>query len=729
MDTGRVKGIARMKVCGLAAALLLAVAAACASRPPATPAPQSSHPIVRPRYETIAEARTLRDQGRMADFEDALGVLSTSMNGETRRRAIALLGLHLLENKRWADAVPQLEAAIAVYPEVAPFLSLRVAEAEAARGSLARAAAILAELAAGSETTASATARLRLPAIHARLGERDATERTWEEASKLPIDELTEADFVAMATDLDEAGRGDLATKTRMRLLLDYTQGRYTEQTYDFLRGELETLTVEQKASLAGKLSGANRFGQALDLFGRIPGGVATARPTRLRALFSSRAYTRLLAETAGLSLDDPAMLLLRARAAWRSGSPAAFLAGLSEIEKRFPASREALDAKVLRAKYFITDEVDYARAAADLVAVTGEAAFGNDGENLWNLGWVYTLWGKDDEALKTFDRTIRAWPDGDWKTNSLFWSARILDRLGRAEERDAIVRQLVGEFPFSYYSYRARERWGAVDVAPPAAVFPDTDLELAQLGEARIATVRELGEIDLARAAAHEMKAIAAKYPGSKAVQFMLADVYAKGGEPFRANGILQREFRAFVRHGGTGIPRRFWEILFPLAYWDTIRTEAARYEHDPYLIASIIRQESGFEPTTVSNAGAVGLMQIMPEEAPRISAAAGLGRIERAGLFDPKTNIAVGAAELAQKQALMNGNAILAIAAYNAGERAVSQWAEHTPVEDTDLFVESIPYAETRLYVKTVTRNRFEYRRIYEGEENSPLPAPAAQ
>jgi len=179
----------------------------------------------------------------------------------------------------------------------------------------------------------------------------------------------------------------------------------------------------------------------------------------------------------------------------------------------------------------------------------------------------------------------------------------------------------------------------------------------------------------------------------------------------------VLQRQFRTFVRHGGTNIPRRFWQILFPLPYWETIRTEAQRQGLDPYLVASIIRQESGFEPSTVSNAGAVGLMQIMPAEASRIAAATSLGTVTREDLFDPAKNIAVGAAEYAQKLAAMNGNPTLAIASYNAGEAAVGAWADKTPVDDSDLFIESIPYAETRLYVKIVTRNRFEYRRIYEG------------
>jgi soluble lytic murein transglycosylase len=211
-------------------------------------------------------------------------------------------------------------------------------------------------------------------------------------------------------------------------------------------------------------------------------------------------------------------------------------------------------------------------------------------------------------------------------------------------------------------------------------------------------------------------MKSIAANHPKNRGVAFMLADVYVQGGEPFRANGILQREFREFVRHGGENVPPRFWQILYPLNYWDAIRSEAERRGLDPYLVASIIRQESGFEPATVSNAGAVGLMQIMPQEAARIASVAGLPSITRERLFDPFDNIAVGAAEFSQKLGRMNDNPILAIAAYNAGEGPVGRWIARTPVGDPDLFVESIAYAETRLYVKTVLRNRYEYRRIYE-------------
>jgi soluble lytic murein transglycosylase len=292
-------------------------------------------------------------------------------------------------------------------------------------------------------------------------------------------------------------------------------------------------------------------------------------------------------------------------------------------------------------------------------------------------------------------------------------------------DQRNAAFNTLLSSYPYSYYSVRAREILGQPVVAPleiaNGNLFPNVDAEIANANEPRLDSVRELTWLGLNREASAEMKAIAAAHPDNAGIAFRLADLYASSGEPFKAITLLQRNFRPFIRHGGSGVPRRFWEILFPLKYWESIRTEAQRRQIDPYLIASIIRQESGFEPTAVSNAGAVGIMQIMPHEAERIATAAGIQTPSRQELFDPHTNIAIGVAEYAQKLAVMRGTEVLAIAAYNAGEDVVGKWIAQAPLDDIDLFIESIPYNETRLYVKSVTRNRFEYRRIYEGVSSS--------
>ncbi len=623
----------------------------------------------------------------------------------------------------------------------APWLRLRQADVLAKQQQFADAARVESQvISSAPETTAATTARLRLPALLARSGDAAATNDAFNAAAQVPIDETTEGDFVKLANDLEAAQRTDLATVLRMHLLNDYPQGRFTEQTYTKIANAspspLDALSLDQSLALARELAKYDRYDQEFDLLGRtvkrFPDAQTNAlfRATRIRALFHSRHYTELLTETAGEKLTDPSLALLRAHAAWRAGKNDEFLAGLASVEQTWPASAQASEARVLRAKYYTSDVIDYDKAIADMRAAIAANDLGPDGENLWALGWTLFVAGKTDEALQTLDDYVKRYPDGDYTSNALFWSGKILDKLGRTNERDAKWSALIVEYPYGYFSYRARQL-----LAPPgaslgtlettgSAVFPNIDENAVAASEPRVGVVRELEAIGLNRDAAAEMKRVASLHPNDLGFQFLLADVYVEGGEPFKANGILQRHFRDFVRHGGTNIPHRFWEILYPLKYWDAFQSAAAKQNVDPYVLVAITRQESGFEPSTVSNAGAVGLMQIMPAEAGTIATKAGLTPPTREQLFDPATNIEIGAAEFAQKLANMQNNLILAIAAYNAGEDAVGRWLAHTPVDDLDLFVEAIPYAETRLYVKTVSRNRFEYRRIYESSTAPDVP-----
>lgn len=751
----------------IAAAAFIIILTGCGPSARVAPVPAPPPPAAEALPTTFPEIRALRENKLLDRYERALRVMTLSTDAPTRRKAEALLALHLLDQKRYEEAAADLTIAAADDPLLAPFLRLRLIDAYDNLGRPADAVkvatAIIGGSAAGqtpattppaatatsapvpntttpaqasggaldsgaSESSAVTIARLRLPALYAELGDEPSTNAALAQLAGIRIDELTERDFLDLARRLEKSSRADAATEIRMRMLRDYPQGRYTEQVYSMLTAlapsPIDALPVDEATKLAASLARSDRYDQALDLLRRYanrPGATddRVYQNVRLRALFNSRNYSQIVQETAGSGLDAPT-LLIRARSAWRDDKPQQFLAALGEIDQRFPGSKESIEANVLRAKYYITDEIDYEKAAAYLSTAIDAGASGSDGENIWNLGWTYFLWGRYDDALSTFARYIHDYPDGDWKTNSLFWTAKIQEKLGKTAERDAALHQIETEYPYSYYAYRAREIMGEPAVGPTevpnGAIFPDVAEELAKVAGPRIDTVRALLDLGLTADATREMKLLSAEYPANGGVAFMFADVYLSAGEPFKANGILQRRFRQFVRHGGTGVPQRFWEILFPLHYWETIKAEAERRSLDPYLVASIIRQESGFEPTTVSNAGAVGLMQIMPAEASRIATAAGLPSVTREDLFDPTVNIAVGAAEYAQKLEDMHGNPIFAIAAYNAGEEAVGRWIAQARTGEPDLFVETIPYAETRLYVKTVTRNRFEYRRIYE-------------
>ena len=698
---------------------------------PAQPAPPTAPAVApEPLAATLDEAKALRAAGNLQLYEHSLQALSNASDPTTAHRAMALLALFYIDEKRTADAIAALSRAADAYPEVAPWLRLRLMDLNA--DPITAASRILQDAPASSAAT---IARIRLPALYARANDPTGTENALRDAMALPIDELSEQEFVALASALDQAGRSDLASSVRMRLLNDYPQGRFTEQMYASVSkaapSPLDALSDADALALSRRLAGMDHYGEALDLLDRIAGRSPNAvssteyRTFRLRALFNSRHYDEILKETRNRDLTDPSLILLRARAAWRADEPKQFLDGLKRVEKKYPRSPQAAEAKVLRAKYYTIDEPKPARAVSDLQRALKVLGPGPEGETLWTLGFTEILAHDDDEALRILDRYLRDFPDGDYRTNALFWSAKIYERRGEIDRRNYALNEILNSYPYSYYSYRAREILQLPQTAPAEVAngnaFPDIDAQIAALSEPRLDSVRELVWLGLVRDATAEMKAIGAAHPESAAVAFRLADLYSQTGEPFKAINVLQRSFRPFVRHGGVGVPHRFWEILFPLKYWETIRAESDRRQLDPYLIASIIRQESGFEPATVSNAGAVGVMQIMPLEAPRIASAAGLGPPTREQLFDPKTNIEIGVAEYSQKLGVMHGTAVLAIAAYNAGEEAVGKWLAQTPIDDLDLFVEAIPYSETRLYVKSVTRNRFEYRRIYEGVSSS--------
>src|SRR6202030_3817055 len=254
------------------------------------------------------------------------------------------------------------------------------------------------------------------------------TENALRDAMALPIDELSEQEFVALAWALDKAGRGDLASSVRMRLLNDYPQGRFTEQMYASVSkatpSPLDALSDPDALALSRRLAGMDHYAEALDLLDRIarrsPNAVPSTeyRSFRLRALFNSRHYDDILKDTRDQNLTDPWLILLRARAAWRADEPKQFLAGLKRVEQKYPKSPQAAEATGLRAKYYTIDEPKPAKAVPDLQRAIKVLAPGGEGETLWTLGFTQILAHEDADALQTFEKYLHDFSDGDYRTN-----------------------------------------------------------------------------------------------------------------------------------------------------------------------------------------------------------------------------------------------------------------------------------------------------------------------
>jgi soluble lytic murein transglycosylase len=161
--------------------------------------------------------------------------------------------------------------------------------------------------------------------------------------------------------------------------------------------------------------------------------------------------------------------------------------------------------------------------------------------------------------------------------------------------------------------------------------------------------------------------------------------------------------------------LPRPYWEILFPRPYWTDVQRQSMANALDPYLVASLIRQESEFNPGAVSHANAYGLMQLLPQVGKSEAKAAHIKHFSTEQLLAPNVNIQLGSHYFKAMVTQYNGQVEYALAAYNAGSNRVDEWLQSGHYRDVPEFVESIPFTETREYVQAIVRNSKVYLRLY--------------
>lgn len=162
---------------------------------------------------------------------------------------------------------------------------------------------------------------------------------------------------------------------------------------------------------------------------------------------------------------------------------------------------------------------------------------------------------------------------------------------------------------------------------------------------------------------------------------------------------------FQESLGENSLSLNYRIIKYIFPLSYLSVIEKNSNSL--DPLIVISLIRQESAFNPEATSRVGAKGLMQLMPATAKRFNR-----KIKIKHLSDPSTNVALGTKYLKQLFTKFDGNLIYTLASYNAGENRIDRWKKEIfRNEDPLATIESIPYEETRNYVKLIYRNKFFY------------------
>jgi soluble lytic murein transglycosylase len=453
----------------------------------------------------------------------------------------------------------------------------------------------------------------------------------------------------------------------------------------------------------------------------------ADARERALRVLMNAsrrlgRDDAALAAATDGLAAAVPerraGWLLDLGRLRQRRDREAA-LSTLDRLVREHPRSNDAPDALLLKAELL---EAAARPAEAERTYVKLAADYPDEDEAasaLWRLGWLAWFRGNPVEATARWSRLQVARGGPSLREAATYWLGRAWERRGDRDQAARRFAQLVKDSPRTYYGLLAAKRAPGALPTPGTVpfAFPADPREGLQ-GDPRFDRAVALREVGLREFSDEELDELTRRSVGEPRRLYALSAAYVADERYHMALRILRRSFQGSARSGGTS-PREFWEMFYPLGWRDALTAAAGRASLDPLLVAAVVREESSFYPQARSRVGARGLMQLMPDTGRAVAKARQIPFPDAEVLDQPVTNLEIGTIFFG---GLLRefGDARLAAAAYNAGPTRAREWWANRKTDDLEVWVEQIPFNETRAFVKRVMLSWQEYQRVY-GEKPS--------
>jgi soluble lytic murein transglycosylase len=319
-----------------------------------------------------------------------------------------------------------------------------------------------------------------------------------------------------------------------------------------------------------------------------------------------------------------------------------------------------------------------------------------------WESGWCHYLAGEHVVAAEVFRPLLK---DETMREKILYWLARSLENSASADA-GSYYRMLLDEYPAGFYATWYRDQKGIKDVRESLgqrSVMAELPI-ISGFDKPRL--LASLGMVDESRA---EMT-VARKKSGDKKSLFPgLARTYLEMKDYSSAIGLFLQNRP--VKWDTPSLP--LWTAGYPLVYSTLVARYTAANSLSEGLIYGLIRAESGFSPAIKSPAGAIGLMQLMPATAKATAHENGTFNSQK--LVVPEYNIKLGTRHFRDLMKGYDGEVVYSIAAYNAGASAVERWRKNLKGLKKDEFIESIPYQETRDYVKKVYASAATYRQLY--------------
>lgn len=713
--------------------------------PPSPAAAASEPPDLRVLIASLSERAVQGDEDAETTLRD---LLVRHAEGPVGDHAALVLGNLLLEELRPSDAVPVLLRASrgAIAPDYARLLLADAVVRGRATATFEETRELLLEVLgrAGTPHLERGT-RLRLLRL-------ESAAQVWDQAVQrgrdllslgVPAGQLDEVRWLT-AEALGQANRAQEAAALYRELWHQAPGSPWGTQARDRLVAagvEAEPSQPRERLRWVERLQRSGLHRDALGALGPLLAGQVEAE-LRARATF--------LAVHSHLALRENDETVARARAI-RRASPRSPWAAKAAIAAMRALGRQDRTNEIRaweewvrtvhrgteaagEARYYLGSYlggVGKEEQALRILRELAERSGPRTADALWRIAWLERRRGRDAAARRSLERLVER--GSAFRPAALYWLARLAEADGPRAR--ALFLQVRRERPRDYYgrlaTARLLERGETLPPLSSAAKLGEIDQLRDPLRRPEPAYRRavELRELGLDRLAADELESIAAG--DDRPLRLALARLHARGGDAWTAIGEVSAVADALAREplSSGAVPRAVWKTLYPFPYRGVMAAAADRRSAgaaglEPSLVAAVARRESRFRPRAVSPAGAIGLLQLTPETAARTAGQLGQAPPGRIGLFDPATNIELGTAHLATLLQEFGGAIPPALASYNAGELVVRRWwAERPHGQALDEWIETIPYLETRLYVKAILADWISYRELYEpgGDETA--------
>ncbi|NLJ38963.1 MAG: lytic transglycosylase domain-containing protein, partial [Candidatus Atribacteria bacterium] len=337
-----------------------------------------------------------------------------------------------------------------------------------------------------------------------------------------------------------------------------------------------------------------------------------------------------------------------------------------------------------------------------------------------WEKFWYLYQKGELSLAQSILD-LLSTFPDE--KNRALFWKFNI----NQSEENIHYLEEIIKSKNFDYYYVRAWQELNKINWHLPSSreLFPPREfITKTQIfsGNQKIHWNRYLilSSLSLHANAEAELLTLQRLMPNHPEIYFELSRFYARNQE-YRKSQIyaiyFQNHYPDFKHY------KNVWKKIYPDYYLSIIKDLSSKNSIDPYLVLAIIKAESAFELDIMSPVGAVGLMQLMPSTAAWIIET-GMNRVvdfadwNESLLMKPEINLELGITYLRYLFDYFKQKICPAIAAYNAGPGRLNEWMKGGNQSNPDSFIETIPFLETKNYIKKVINFYFLYSMIYTGQ-----------